>query len=391
MRWIPPDTITGDAATGNRYLRRNYINEDFWREIGKGNHILFVAPRRVGKSSIMKDLEMNCPDGYYGIYQDIESVDTREGFYERLFHLLLHRVNTIDKARKIASHWWKKFEIKEISKSGIKLEKRHLNFEEEVRTMISELTGSGLNIVIFLDEFAEVIYKLYKKGHSEDAVSILHTLREMRHDKDFQHIKLVFAGSIGLHQVIREIDRPKLINDLHAVSIGALTESEATQLIRQLTQAATVQYNTANIDYLIGKVRHLLPYYLQIMIEAIDFIAHKSGDPTIHEAIINQAFEDCCRNSIHDDWLERLKDYQSGYFPFINHILKHLAHKNTISIQEVYDLAMNPDYKRTEDYMEFVEQLIREGYMNEYAPHQYCFLSPFLQALWLRKYPVYHG
>ena len=37
MTWIPPNTITGDAATGSRYLRREYINEEFWNEVKKGN------------------------------------------------------------------------------------------------------------------------------------------------------------------------------------------------------------------------------------------------------------------------------------------------------------------------------------------------------------------
>jgi len=56
MEWRHPDTITGGAATDGRYLRRKTINDQFWREVGKGNHILLVAPRRVGKTSMMKDL-----------------------------------------------------------------------------------------------------------------------------------------------------------------------------------------------------------------------------------------------------------------------------------------------------------------------------------------------
>jgi hypothetical protein len=46
--WIHPGTITGDAATEGRYLRTEYINEYFWREVAKGI-ISFLLRRRVSK------------------------------------------------------------------------------------------------------------------------------------------------------------------------------------------------------------------------------------------------------------------------------------------------------------------------------------------------------
>jgi predicted AAA+ superfamily ATPase len=77
MGWVSPKTITGDAAREEKYLRRDHINEYFWREVEKGNHILFVAPRRVGKTSVMVDLAENPPEGYACIYQNIEGVKSR--------------------------------------------------------------------------------------------------------------------------------------------------------------------------------------------------------------------------------------------------------------------------------------------------------------------------
>lgn len=55
--WIPPRTTVGNAATGNYYFERSYINEEIWYEvINKRNYVLMAAPRRVGKSSIMKNM-----------------------------------------------------------------------------------------------------------------------------------------------------------------------------------------------------------------------------------------------------------------------------------------------------------------------------------------------
>jgi len=118
-QWISPKTITGDAATGDRYLRRPHINDYFWREVEKGNHILFVAPRRVGKTSIMKDLCDTCPDSYTCIYQNIEGVKSRNEFYQRLFELILQCADKATRAKAIVVQLLKKYGIEEISKSGV--------------------------------------------------------------------------------------------------------------------------------------------------------------------------------------------------------------------------------------------------------------------------------
>lgn len=176
-QWISPNTITGDAATGSRYFKREHINDYFWREVKKGNHILFVAPRRVGKTSIMKDLVDNCAEGYFCIYQNIEGVKTRGEFYKRLFELILQCANKATQAKTVVGNWFKKYGIEEITKSSVKFKRSDIDYEKELRSLIPELKNAKINTVIFLDEFAEVINKLNKKNEQQDATDILHTLR----------------------------------------------------------------------------------------------------------------------------------------------------------------------------------------------------------------------
>ena len=57
--WKSPKVIIGKEATGNRYYVRKELEDEIWEEIKKGNNILLVAPRRVGKTSIMKSLASN--------------------------------------------------------------------------------------------------------------------------------------------------------------------------------------------------------------------------------------------------------------------------------------------------------------------------------------------
>jgi hypothetical protein len=389
-KWVHPNTITGDAATEGRYLRRDYINEAFWREVRKGNHILFVAPRRVGKTSIMKDLAASCPEDFVCIYEDIEDVKSRNEFYKRLFELILFCVHRskLKEAQAFIGRCIKKYSITEITKSGIKIDARQIDYEMEIRNLIPDLKHVRVHAVIFLDEFAEVVHKLKKSGLQQDAVDILHTLRSIRSDDDFKHFTIVYAGSIGLEFVIRNIDRPKLINDLHRIQLHALTGDEASSLIRQLIKGATIRISDEVLTYLKKKIGYLLPFYLQLMIEAIDEIAFAGRNAEVTLEIVDRAFQAVLREKKNfEDWLERLRDYQADHFPFINELLKHAAHRGSITVQEVYNKAKQ--YDRTEDYMDFVEELLHDGYLAESATHVYTFISPFLQQFWLFKFPIY--
>ena len=55
--------ITGQAVVGDDLYGRDYELDRLWERLEQGEHILMLAPRRVGKTSliVLRDLEA---DGY---------------------------------------------------------------------------------------------------------------------------------------------------------------------------------------------------------------------------------------------------------------------------------------------------------------------------------------
>ncbi|MEN6623631.1 MAG: hypothetical protein ABFD50_19055 [Smithella sp.] len=47
------NTVIGQVARGKKYLPRTGITNEIWRKLADGSNLLLVAPRRVGKSSIL--------------------------------------------------------------------------------------------------------------------------------------------------------------------------------------------------------------------------------------------------------------------------------------------------------------------------------------------------
>lgn len=386
MEWINPKTITGPPAEGDKYLKRSYINQLFWDAITKGEHVRFTAPRRVGKSSVMKNLEINSPENMIVIYQNIEADKSSQDFYKRLWSLIVRKLNTISYLSKKIGTLIKGRKLGEISMDGsFKIEEKNINYKEELLYLIEDLGKEKDKIVMLLDEFPDVIVSITKNEGAEIATDVLHTLRSIRHDAKFKNFTLVLAGSIGLEHVIASIDRLKLINDLKPIHIHALSNDEAKELLNMQLEDATMIIEEDMRDYLLKVVQHLMPYYIQLMIEQCNNIIYNSTKPFITKEIIDKAFETVItQNENFADWEKRLKDYLSEQdYIYCIGLLTRCAHLN-YTIQEAYNYSKT--IKITSSYRELIDDvLIKDGYIfnnNNYL----IFLSPFLQGWWKKRH-----
>lgn len=57
--------ITGQAARGENFFKRPILTNKLWRKIDSESSIIISAPRRVGKTSLMRYIEDNPKDNYY--------------------------------------------------------------------------------------------------------------------------------------------------------------------------------------------------------------------------------------------------------------------------------------------------------------------------------------
>ena len=66
--------IIGQPVAGDDLYGREYELDRLWEQLEQGEHILMLAPRRVGKTSLMLELE-NAPRGGW----DVINVDVQGG------------------------------------------------------------------------------------------------------------------------------------------------------------------------------------------------------------------------------------------------------------------------------------------------------------------------
>jgi len=388
-KWIPPRIIIGNVATGDYYYHRPEIEEAIWFELEKGSHILIAAPRRVGKTSLLRFLEKNPRLGFKLIFNSVQAIDSASEFYSVVYNLILTCLSQSNRYKNQLKKYLKSKKITEINlKGGIKFDDANFDYLKEIKSIISDLDQKGEIIVLLIDELPEVLHTLHKNGKNEEALQILRNIRNWRQDDLFLKLKFVYSGSIGMQYITKSITgRISDLNDLADVKFPPFSIDEAQKYIEWATETATVIYDQKLKEYMLSKIQYLIPYFINLMLDRIDSNAFKANNPEITVADIDTAFFGIIKeNKYFDDWAQRLSDYLDvKEFSFVNRVLTYISHNDRITIQNIYDFAMKFEY--TDRYMSYINDLENDGYIVE-MERTYTFISPFLKEYWKRNNPV---
>ncbi|WP_250163440.1 ATP-binding protein [Psychrobacter sp. WY6] len=76
---------TGNIVTGDNYFPRPADEKKLWRHLSDGAHVLLLAPRRVGKSSLITHIKDQPKSGYAVIYVLCKLVIMSRAFIKKCY------------------------------------------------------------------------------------------------------------------------------------------------------------------------------------------------------------------------------------------------------------------------------------------------------------------
>ncbi len=379
--------IVGQVAMGDNFWDRAYELEDIWDAIENGSHVLLSAPRRVGKTSIMRKMQHEPKEGYFLIYIDTESADKENEFWHKLFHLLMEEkfiATTKTKAKNILSIL-KNISIQKISIKGVEFgDGKLVDFKEAFKRVINDMQ-SDKKLIIMINEFAQTIENIIKYESEKSALSLLKAHHELRQNSDISSkITFVYAGSIGLESVVRKINGTKYINDLNSIKIAPLDFDSATEFIHQLLEKNNFSIEDSQIKYMLNKIEWLIPFYIQLILQEIKKLYRR--DPNITDTLIDKAIDNAIEHrNYFDHWQTKLKEaFTNQSYLFAKEILNTICEKTKMTSSEILNIAkkhsLNEDKAK-----ETIHSLVYDGYINNNDnPKQYRFNSPILRQWWCK-------
>jgi hypothetical protein len=380
----------GQAVRGDDFWKRVNELSSLWSVIESGSHILLVAPRRVGKTSIMFNLQDEPKDGYIVVYIDTESADSENEFWQKLFNALLEEefVGKLKKYSKKFGSFLEKIKINKITTKGVEFgDGSVVDYATAFEKLIKEL-DSDKKLIIMVDEFAQTVENIIKYEDENNAHSFLRTHRALRQNENLAHkVTFIYAGSIGLESVVTKMNASKLINDLNSIKVKPLNPDEAILFTRQLCKATSIEMSDETMSILLEKIEWLIPFYIQLLIQQLEILSREQNQKTIDETMIDRAIEEAlAQRQLFDHWRSKLKDgfKKKGYL-FAKEILNIICEKDTMSSLKIRNKAAK--HELDEDYArEIIHSLEYDGYITKYEDGKtYRFNSPILKLWWYKN------
>ena len=380
----------GQAVRGKDFWKRVIELDSIWNAIESGSHILLVAPRRVGKTSIMFNLQDEPKDGYIVVYIDTESADSENEFWQKLFNALLEEefVGKLKKYSTRFGNFLERISIDKITTKGVEFgDGTVVDYATAFENFIKEL-DSDKKLIIMVDEFAQTVENIIKYENEKNAQSFLRTHRALRQNENLTNkVTFVYAGSIGLESVVTKMNASKLINDLNSIKVKPLTSKDAVLFTQALCKSTSIEMSDKIITLLLDKIEWLIPFYIQLLVQQLDILSREQQKTQIDEMMIDSAIEQALsQRQLFDHWRSKLKDgfKKKGYL-FAKEILNIICEKDTMSSLKIRNKATK--HELDEDYArEIIHSLEYDGYITKYEDGKtYRFNSPILKLWWYKN------
>lgn len=304
------------------FYNRDREQRLLWRKL-KVRGVLILAPRRVGKTRLMRRMGKDSEgQGYRAIFLDVQDARDELQFMEVLREAILKQASLThgkrlgigktakyikglhDRVRKIAGM---------VELEGVQPQWQRIGDE-----LINALCATdSVHWLIQVDELALFVVKALLGGNGsepteeqrERAVTFLSWLRKYQIPSNFPKLRWMIASSVGLDTIARRLNASGAINELELFHLGPFSEEHAEAFVEQLAGDAEVAIDEETVAYAVEKIGWPLPYYLERLISAA--LDHADGAERLTSDDVDAAFETLLSSgnrTYFDTWRQRLDD-----------------------------------------------------------------------------------
>ncbi len=376
----------GFIAPENVIGRDEFIAE-LWQVLAQQS-VLLLAERRIGKSSILNKIVKETQPTWLPLLKNVESITSVARFVMVIRDQLTPFLSKTEQGKS----WLEKIQNLAAGGkvAGVEIPQAK---QADWHDVLAELLNSvhqhqEQQVLLMWDEFPWMLQKIIKNEGHQAAGDLLDTLRHCRQSN--ANLRMLFTGSIGLHQVISTIriagysNEP--VNDMQVLSLDALAKDDAVDLANALIdgEGLTNRVNEQDIAGLCAMVDNV-PYFIHHLIKSL---RNGSGTP---EHIVKAAIAGVDNNWQLEHYYTRLEDYYPEQWQKYALVLDAVAYsESSISRKQIHQaLQAEPDAANDANLQDknYQKQMLRHLIDDHYLVQNidtaaYQFRYPLIKKWW---------
>ena len=364
--------------------KREAERRKLWRMFNRGKNVALFAPRRLGKTWLMKTLEKEAEKkGYNAVFIDLEAETTTKEAVRKL-------CKKISEKRIFASLWE---QLRSRVTDAVQGDTRANNYQELLLkadwdsllgATLKALDGADKPSLILVDEVSVCLSSLLAVNRSEGA-ALMRRLRE--HRQTFTNIRWMLTGSIGLDHVAEQHGLSGALNELDPFPLHPLNGEQAKAFVNALCRSYQMPLLKDDAHHLMQqRLGWLVPHYLSRLLDRME-------DLTDGKAATLQDVDAACDsllvhpfNRVFADWPDHInRNYPDAQKTTAHKLLNNLCNHPD---GETVDTLRNRQQLADLDINTMRNTLIsleNDGFLQlDENTGRYCFVFGLLREYWVR-------
>jgi uncharacterized protein len=275
------EKTVGNWVEGDRFWDREGEMPLFIEKLKDGDHLLLIAPRRIGKTSLMREASRLIADQFICLHVDLQEAVTAAdavaelGLATRKYEPLWKKTKQV--FANILTTVAEQIDTLQVSEVKVSLRSGMTtgNWRTKGDELFASLAAAEQPVVIFLDEVPILVNRLLKgndytmtperRAETDAFMSWLRANSLTYRGK----VRLVVTGSIGLAPILQQAGLSATINHLAPFELGPWSAEAARGCLKALALRYGLEFEEGVIDRMIGHIGFCIPYYVQLFFDLV--------------------------------------------------------------------------------------------------------------------------
>ncbi|MGD0345680.1 MAG: hypothetical protein ABSA85_02930 [Terracidiphilus sp.] len=293
----------GNWVTGEYFWDRKEELELFLEYIRKGANILLTAPRRIGKTSLMREAESRLGEEFLCLQVDFQKAQSAADAIVELTVAMSPHLPLWSKAATVFSGLWKRIsgtvEAIKVHELSVQLrsEVSEKDWRDKGERLLEILAESERPVVLFLDEVPILVNRILQGGDyrvTDERRRATDEFMSWLRDNTIKHkgkLRIVVTGSIGLEPVLRYAGLNATLNTFVPFPLGAWQPDVARDFLCEVATESGLTLPPEVASGMVGRVGYCIPHYVQVYFENVYRACKMSSATEVSDSLAEYVYE----------------------------------------------------------------------------------------------------
>ncbi len=267
----------GKVVTGELFYDREKDKELFIDKIDEGAHILLVAQRRMGKTSLMAEVAKKLENDYFCIFVDLQGAKNSCDAVTALSLQSKDYKSIWEKFKSVFSNVLDNIEEVRVGDLGAKIRGglTEGNWMAKGDQLLDILADAEKPVVLLLDEVPIMINRMLKDDNyvitrqRRDSVDEFMSWIRRNSIKHQGKVRIVISGSIGLEPVLRQAGLSSTINNFVPLELKPWDDATAKECLDALANEYGIKFQEGVTTDIVKRLGCCIPHHVQMFFSHI--------------------------------------------------------------------------------------------------------------------------